>query len=200
MKFEYMKKKPDKQINRNKKKSCEERSVSSINLLDKKRMIYLDGEINDSSAREIIETLLKLDTISNKDITMYINSGGGSVSAGLAIYDVMNMIKSDIRTICIGRCASMASILLINGTKGKRCILENAEVMIHEVSSGTFGKVTEMQDKLDHSKMLNDKLHRIIVQKTMKTLKEVKKETLNKDSWINATQALRWGFVDEIIR
>ncbi|MGE5456327.1 MAG: ClpP family protease [Ignavibacteriales bacterium] len=177
----------------------EEKSVSSVNLLDKKRIMYLDGEIDDNSAKEIIETLLKLDTINNKDITMYINSGGGSVSAGLAIYDVMNMIKSDVKTICIGRCASMASILLINGARGKRYILENAEIMIHEVSSGTFGKVTEMQEKLDHSKILNNKLHKIIAQKTKKSLKEVKRDTLNKDSWMNSSQALRWGFVDEIV-
>jgi len=190
----------------NKNKRCkrhwrkkEEKSVSSINLLDKKRMVYLDGDIEDGNAKEIIETLLKLDTINNKDITLYINSSGGSVSAGLAIYDVMNMIKSDVRTICIGRCASMASILLINGAKGKRGILENAEVMIHEVSSGTFGKVTEMQEKLDHSKILNDKLHKIIAQKTKRTIQEVKRDTLNKDNWIDSTQALRWGFVDEIV-
>lgn len=180
------------------KRHSEEDTVSSINLLDK-RIIYLDSEIDDSHAKSIIELLLKLDACNHKDITMYINSGGGSVSSGLAIYDVMNMIKSDVRTVCIGRCASMASILLINGAMGKRFILPNAEVMIHEVSSGTYGKVTEMQEKLDHSKSLNSKLYNIIVKKTKKSLKQIKKDTINKDNWMNSNEALKWGFVDEVL-
>lgn len=183
----------------NTKKKKKEKNVSSVNLLEK-RVIYLDGEIDDKVAKEIIDLLLKLDICNHKDITMYINSGGGSVRSGLAIYDVMNMIKSDIKTICIGRCASMASILLINGTKGKRFILPNAEVMIHEVSSASYGPVTEMQEKLEHTKGLNDKLYNIIASKTSKTLKQIKKETMNKDSWMNADEALKYGFVDEILK
>lgn len=188
-----------KNKNKNKKNKKEQKKVSSIDLLEK-RVIYLDGEIDDRSAKDIISSLLKLDICNHKDITMYINSGGGAVSAGLAIYDVMNAIKSDIRTICIGRCASMASILLINGTKGKRYALPNSEVMIHEVSSGTFGKVTEMVDKLEHSKKLNERLLKIITSKTNRSMKQVKSDVINKDTWMNAKEALKYGFVDEIIR
>lgn len=172
--------------------------LSSIDLLER-RVIYLDGEIDDECAREIIKKLLKLDIQSHKDITMYINSAGGSVASGLAIYDVMNMIKSDVSTIDIGKCASMASILLINGAKGKRYILPNAEVMVHEVSSGTFGKVTEMQEHLEHSKNLNTKLRKIIVDKTNLNWKLVKEYTINKDKWFNAKKAKYYGFVDKIL-
>lgn len=180
------------------KKQKEQKRVNSIDLLDK-RIIYLDGEIDDNVAKKIVELLLKLDMCSHKDITMYINSPGGSVSSGLAIYDVMNYIKSDIRTVGIGKCASMASILLINGTKGKRCLLPNAEVMIHEVSSISIGKVTEMQEKLDHSKILNERLYRIMASKTNRTIKQIKKDTFNKDKWISSNQALKYGFVDRIL-
>ena len=123
-----------KQYNHNK------RSLSDISLFEE-RIIFLNKEIDDECAREIIEKLLKLDIHNHRDITIYINSPGGSVSAGLAIYDTMNMIKSDVSTICIGRTASMASVLLVNGTKGKRYILPNAEVMIHEVFGVLYGKI-----------------------------------------------------------
>lgn len=182
----------------NKKNKKEEKKVSSIDLVSK-RIIYLDGEIDDKSAKDIIELLFKLDECNHKDITMYINSGGGSVSSGMAIYDVMNYIKSDVRTICIGRCASMGAILLLNGAKGKRYALPNSEVMIHEVSSMSFGKVTEMKEKLDHSSSLNDKLHKIIADKTNLTLGQVRKKTTNKDVWLSARQALKLGFVDKIL-
>lgn len=172
--------------------------LSSINLLER-RIIYLDGEIDDECAKDVINKLLRLDIQSHKDITMYINSNGGSVASGLAIYDVMNMIKSDISTICIGKCASMASILLINGTKGKRYILPNAEVMIHEVSAGTFGKVTEMQMKLDHSKSLNNKLWKIISKKTNRSFQQIKKDATNKDAWMSSKLALKYGFVDKVL-
>lgn len=187
--------KNSKNKSKNKK---EQKRVNSIDLLDK-RIIYLDGEIDDNVAKKIVELLLKLDMCSHKDITMYINSPGGSVSSGLAIYDVMNYIKSDIRTVGIGKCASMASILLINGTKGKRCLLPNAEVMIHEVSSISIGKVTEMQEKLDHSKTLNERLYRIMASKTNRTIKQIKKDTFNKDKWISSNQALKYGFIDRIL-
>lgn len=180
------------------KKTKEKAKVSSIDLRER-RIIYLDGEIDDKSAKETIETLLKLDVCNHKDITIYINSSGGSVSSGLAIYDVMNLIKSDVRTICIGKCASMASIILINGTKGKRFILPNAEVMIHEVSSFSMGKVTEMQDRLEHTKSLNNRLLKIIASKTNRTIKQVKNDTINKDNWFDSKTAVKYGFVDKIL-
>ena len=139
------------------KKENEEKSISSINLLDK-RMIYLNCNVEESSATEVIRDLLRLDSCNHKDITMYINSGGGSVSAGLAIYDIMNMIKSDVKTICVGRCASIASIILINGAKGKRFILPNAEIMIHELSSSMIGKISEVEGRFEHAKNINNRI------------------------------------------
>lgn len=137
--------------------------------------------------------------LNHKDITLYINSLGGKVTSGLAIYDVMNYIKSDVSTICIGMCASMASILLVNGTKGKRFILPNSEVMVHEVSGCTMGKVSELEDKVNHSKELNYKLWQIIEQKTNKSVKDLKREATRKDFYLNAKTALRYGFVDSIL-
>jgi ATP-dependent Clp protease protease subunit len=182
-----------KQYNYNKK------NLSDISLFEE-RIIFLNKEIDDECARETIEKLLKLDIHNHRDITMYINSPGGSVSAGLAIYDTMNMIKSDVSTICIGRTASMASVLLVNGAKGKRYILPNAEVMIHEVSGYSMGKLTEMQDKLKHSKSLNFKLWKILSNKTNKSMSEIKKDITRKDSWLNAKEALKYGFVDKILQ
>lgn len=182
-----------KQYNHNKK------NLSDISLFEE-RIIFLNKEIDDECARETIEKLLKLDIHNHRDITMYINSPGGSVSAGLAIYDTMNMIRSDVSTICIGRTASMASVLLVNGAKGKRYILPNAEVMIHEVSGYSMGKLTEMQDKLKHSKSLNFKLWKILSNKTNKSMSEIKKDITRKDSWLNAKEALKYGFVDKILQ
>lgn len=189
----------NKYKNNYRKRKHKAKEVSSINLVEK-RIIYLDGEINDEVAKSTIELLLKLDMCNHRDITMYINSPGGSVSSGLAIYDVMNYIKSDIKTIGIGKCASMASILLINGTKGKRYLLPNAEVMVHEVSSFSMGKVTEMQEKLDHSKILNERIYKIMASKTHRTINQIKKDTANKDSWMSSNKALHYGFVDKILR
>lgn len=172
--------------------------LSSVSLSDE-RIIYLDGEIDDSTAKDVIDKLLRYDMLNHKDITIYINSPGGKVTAGLAIYDTMNYIKSDVSTICIGVCASMASILLINGAKGKRYIFPNAEVMVHEVSSWTMGKVSELQDKVNHSKGLNYKLWKIIEDKTNKSVKDLKREATRKDFYLNAKMALKYGFVDSII-
>lgn len=176
----------------------DKKTLSSVNLFDR-RIIYIDGEITDELAREVVEKLLRLDIYEKKDITMYINSPGGSVSAGFAIYDTMNVIKSDVSTICIGKCASMAGILLINGKKGKRYALPNSEVMVHEVSSFSMGKVTEMEDKLGHAKLLNNKLWKIIASKTNMTVNQIKQEVTRKDSWLSAKKALKYGFVDYIL-
>ena len=189
--------KNNKNANR-KEHSKNNKKLSSIDLLEK-RIIYIDGSIDDELAKDVINKLLKLDLTNHKDIKMLINSDGGSVSSGLAIYDVMNAIKSDVSTVCVGRCASMAGILFINGAKGKRKILPNAEIMVHEVSSVSFGKVTEMQDKLTHSKTVNRRLLKIIVHKTNMTMHELMKETNRKDKWYNAHQAVKYGFADEIL-
>lgn len=175
-----------------------EKRLSSINLLDN-RIIYVDGEIDDEKAKDIIELLLSLDLQNHKEIKMYINSNGGAVTSGLAIYDTMNVIKSDISTICIGKCSSIASILLINGAKGKRFIMPNANVMLHEVSSFSTGKVGEMQNHLDHSKDLNYKLFRIIEEKSNMSYKKIKHEATGKDWWLTSYAAVKYGIVDKVL-
>ncbi len=173
--------------------------VSYGKLLEK-RIIYLNGKIDDILAGDIIYLLFKFDMENHKDITMFINSIGGSVSSGLAIYDAMNLIKSNIVTIGIGRCTSMASILLINGTKGKRCLMPNAEVMIHEISYHTGGTITDIYESLEHSKKVNERLLHIIANKTKKSLGQIRREIEGKDVWINADMALKYGFVDKVLR
>ncbi len=183
---------------KNKKK--EETKASNINLFDKERIIFVNDEITDALAKEVIEKLLKLDAVSNKDITLYINSPGGSVSSGLAIFDTMRYVKSDIKTVAIGRVASMASILLVGGTKGKRYSFPNAEIMIHEVSSSAlFAKVTEMKERLDHSQSLNDRLCRILVKNSNRTMSQIRKDTINKDTWYSSKRALEYGFIDKVL-
>lgn len=187
----------NKTKDKSKKKCSSKPKLSDIDLKER-RIIYLDGEIDDKLAKETIETLIRLDLCNHKDITMIINSSGGSVTSGLAIYDTMSVIKSDVSTVGIGRIASMATILLINGTKGKRYIMPNAEVMIHEVSSFNCGKLAEMNDKLKHTRNLNERLIKIIASKTNRTIKQLRKDTVNKDRWLTATTALKEGFVDKI--
>lgn len=187
--------------NKNKEKKeqkVKEKQISSIKLLDN-RIIYVDGSIDDALAKDVIDKLLRLDTLNHDDIVMYINSNGGNVSSGLAIYDTMNMIKSKVSTVCIGKCFSMASVLLVNGAKGKRYILPNAEVMIHEVSSISVGKVGEMQNNLDHSRDLNHKLFKILAEKSNRTYNQIKNEATGKDLWLSASKALQYGIIDKIL-
>lgn len=181
-------------------KRDKEQKASNVNLFDKERIIFLNEEITDSLAKTIVEKLFKLDATNHKDIKLYINSPGGSVSSGLAIYDAIKYIKSDVSTIAIGRVASMASILLVAGTKGKRYAFPNSEIMIHEVSSSAFmTKVTEMKERLDHSQSLNNRLCKLIVKNTNLSMSQVKKNTVNKDTWYSAQKALRYGFVDKVL-
>lgn len=190
--------KKNKTYKKNYKDKSKDSKFSSLDLIDK-RIIYLDGEINSTSSKDIICNLIKLDMINHKDITIYLNSTGGSVNNGLAIIDVMNMIKSDVSVVCVGMCASMACVLLACGTKGKRYMLPNSEIMIHEVSTVSMGKITEMQDKLDHATKINNKICKILSEKTNKSYSSIKKDINRKDSWINATNALKQGFVDKIL-
>lgn len=164
----------------------------------KDRIVFISGEINDDLASIIISELLYLDSINHEDISMYINSPGGSVTSGLAIYDTMNLIKSDIKTIGIGFCASMGAFLLSSGTKKKRYVLPNTEVMIHEVLGGSSGQATEIKIQADHILYLREKLNRILAKNTNQTLKKINNDT-NRDHYLSAREALKYGIVDEII-
>ena len=185
---------------KNNKKDTKQKTPSSINLFDK-RIIKLTKSIDTEEADKIIDQLLKLDTMKgNKDITMYINSPGGAVPDGMAIYDAMQMIKSNIKTICIGRCSSMAAILLSGGTKGKRFITPNSEIMIHEVSAFNMGKVGDLKTNYEHTNMLNERVIKLLANNTGKSIKQVRQDIQLKDKWFNAEEALKYGLVDKILR
>ena len=162
------------------------------------RVILLTGEINDITSNIIISELLYLDSISNEDISIYINSPGGSITSGMAIYDTMNYIKSDVSTIGIGMAASMAAILLSSGTKGKRYILPNSEVMIHQPIGGVNGQASEIQIAADRIIKEKKKINKILSINCNKELEEVEKDT-DRDYFMDAKEALEYNIVDAII-
>ena len=181
------------------KKDTKPKTPSNVNLFDN-RIIRLNKTIDAEVAENIVDQLLKLDTIkSKKDIIFYINSPGGTVASGMAIYDAMQMVKSDVKTICIGRCASMAAVLLSGGTKGKRYITPNSEVMIHEVSSFNMGKVGELKIDYEHTNTLNERIIKLLSENTGKTIKQVRHDIQLKDRWFNAEEALKYGLGDKIL-
>ena len=165
----------------------------------KDRIIVLSDEINSYTANNIIAMLLYLDSVSHDDISIYINSPGGEITSGMAIYDTMNFIKSDISTICIGMAASMAAILLSSGTKGKRYILPNSEVMIHQPLGGASGQATEIKIAAERILKLKDKLNKILEKNTNKDLKQIEKDT-ERDYFLSASEALEYGLVDKILK
>ena len=175
-----------------------ERSYDIFSRLLKNRIILLSGEIDDNLASSIVAELLYLDSINHDDISIYINSPGGSVTAGMAIYDTMNFIKSDVSTICIGMAASMAVFLLSSGEKKKRYILPNAEVMIHQPLGGAQGQATEIKIAAEHILKLRDKLNEILAKNTNQKLDTIKKDT-ERDNFMDAKCALEYGLVDKII-
>ncbi|MCM1370816.1 MAG: ATP-dependent Clp protease proteolytic subunit [Clostridium sp.] len=182
-----------------KKKETKPKTPSDINLFDN-RIIRLNKTIDKEVAEEITEQLLKLDaTKSKKDIIFYINSPGGTVSDGIAIYDTMQMVKSDVVTICLGRCASMAALLLSGGTKGKRYITPNSEVMIHEVSSCSYGKVGEIKVDFEHTNTLNERIIKILADNTGKSIEQVRQDIQLKDKWFNADEGIEYGLIDKIL-
>lgn len=192
-------KKTSKKTKKKTKKEPKIKTPSDVNLFDN-RIIRLNKTIDAEVAEEIVEQLLKLDTIkSKKDIIFYINSPGGTVASGMAIYDAMQMVKSDVRTICIGRCASMAAVLLSGGTKGKRYITPNSEVMIHEVSSFNMGKIGELKINYEHTNTLNERIIKLLAENTGKTVKQVRHDIQLKDRWFNAEEALKYGLGDKIL-
>lgn len=176
-----------------------ERSYDIFSRLLKNRIILLSGEINDACSSSIIAQLLYLDSISNEDISLYINSPGGSVSAGMAIYDTMNFTKSDVATICVGMAASMGAFLLSSGQKGKRSALPSSEIMIHQPLGGAEGQATEIKIVAEHITKLKKKLNTILAKNTKKSLKTIENDT-ERDHYLDAEEALEYGLIDKIIK
>ena len=176
-----------------------ERSYDIYSRLLKERIIFLDGEVNDASASVIVAQLLFLEAEDpGKDIHLYINSPGGSVTAGMAIYDTMNYIKCDVSTICIGMAASMGAFLLSSGAKGKRYALPNAEVMIHQPSGGAQGQATEIKIAAEHILRTRSKLNNILAANTNQPLDVIERDT-ERDYYMTADEAAAYGLVDTVI-
>lgn len=176
-----------------------ERAYDLYSRLLKDRIILLNSEINDSVAGIITAELLYLESIDPvKDIQMYINSPGGSVSAGLAIYDTMNYIKCDVSTICMGMAASMGSFLLSSGTKGKRFALPNSEIMIHQPLGGAQGQCTDIQIAANHIETTRNRLEKILAKNTGKPLDVIHMDT-DRDNYLSAEDAKNYGLIDTVI-
>jgi ATP-dependent Clp protease protease subunit len=176
-----------------------ERSYDIYSRLLNDRIIVLSDEVNDATASVVVAQLLFLEAQDpEKDISFYINSPGGSVSAGLAIYDTMQYIKCDVSTICMGMAASMGAFLLSSGAKGKRYILPNAEVMIHQPSGGAQGQATEILIAADNIQRTKQRLNRILSENTGKPIEQVAIDT-ERDNWLTAEDALEYGIVDKIL-
>lgn len=177
-----------------------ERAFDIYSRLLKERIIFLGDEVNDTTASLVIAQLLFLESEdSEKDIYLYINSPGGSVSAGLGIYDTMNYIKCDVSTICVGMAASMGAFLLSGGAKGKRFALPNSEIMIHQPLGGTRDhcQASDIKITADHILRTKDRLNRIIAENTGKSMEEVERDT-DRDNWLTASEALEYGLIDGI--
>ena len=176
-----------------------ERAFDIYSRLLKERIIFLGSPIDDYLASLIIAQLLFLEAENpEKDIQMYINSPGGVVTSGFGILDTMNYIKPDIRTICMGQAASMAAVILCSGTKGKRCILENGRVMIHQPLGGVQGQASDIEIHTKEILFLRDRLNKILSKNSGQTLKNIEKDT-NRDNFLSAEDALNYGLVDQII-
>lgn len=181
------------------KENNSERAYDLYSRLLKDRIVFIDGEINDSLSNIVISELLYLSNENNDDICIYINSPGGSVTAGMAIYDTMNYVKPDVRTIGIGMCASMGAFILSSGTKGKRSALPNTEVMIHQPLGGVKGKATDIEIASNHIVKTKEKLNKILAKNTGKSFNKIAKDT-EKDYYMSAEEALEYGIIDEIIK
>ena len=175
-----------------------ERSYDIFSRLLKDRIIILSGEINDNTSDLIVSELLYLDSLNHDVINLYINSPGGSITSGMAIYDTMNFIKSDVSTIGIGMCASMAAFILSSGKKNKRFLLPNAEVMIHQPLGGASGQATEIKIVAERILRLKDKLNRILSENTGQKLEVIEVDT-ERDYYLSAEESLKYGIVDKII-
>lgn len=180
------------------KTSNKEYAFDLYSRLLKDRIVFVSGEINDENANIIVSELLYLDSLSNEEISLYINSPGGSISSGMAIFDTMNFIKSDVRTIVIGMAASMAAVLASNGKKGKRCILKNSEIMIHQPLGGVSGQATEIGIVANRIFKLREKLNKILASNTGKPLKEIENDT-ERDTYLDSYEAKKYGLIDIIL-
>ncbi len=176
-----------------------ERAYDIYSRLLKDRIIILNGEITDNSSNIVVAQLLYLDSLNNDDISLYINSPGGSITAGMAIFDTMNFIKSDISTICVGMAASMAAFLLSSGEKGKRYILPNAEVMIHQPLGGAQGQATEIKIAAERILKLKKKLNKILSDNTGKDINTIDNDT-ERDYFMDSDEALNYGIVDKVLK
>ena len=176
-----------------------ERAYDIYSRLLKDRIIILNGEITDNSSNVVVAELLYLDSISNDDISLYINSPGGSITAGMAIYDTMNFVKSNVSTICVGMAASMAAFILSSGEKGKRYILPNAEVMIHQPLGGAQGQATEIKIAAERILKLKKKLNKILSDNTGKDINTIDNDT-ERDYFMDSNEVLNYGIVDKILK
>ncbi len=175
-----------------------ERSYDIYSKLLEERIIFITGEINDAVANTVVAELLYLEAKdSTKDIDIYINSPGGSVTSGLAIYDTMNFIKCDVSTICIGMAASMAAFLLSSGKKGKRYALPSSEIMIHQPLGGAQGQASDIKIQAEHILALKKKLNSVLAENTGKPVEQIEKDT-DRDNYLTAEDALGYGLIDKI--
>jgi ATP-dependent Clp protease protease subunit len=176
-----------------------ERAYDIYSRLLKERIVMLSGEINDESASSVVAQLLFLESQDpSKDITLYINSPGGSVTAGMAIYDTMNYIRCDVSTVCVGMAASMGAFLLAGGAGGKRYALPNSEIMIHQPLGASSGQATDLQIAAEHILHTKEKLNRILAGNCGKEIEQVAADS-DRNNWMNAGEALEYGLIDKVI-
>ena len=176
-----------------------ERSYDIYSRLLNDRIIFLSDEVNDAAASLVVAQLLYLEAQDNtKDISLYINSPGGSVSAGFAIFDTMNFIKCDVSTICVGMAASMGAFLLAAGAKGKRYALPNSEIMIHQPLGGMQGQASDMKIHADHIIKTRERLNTVLSERTGKSIEEITRDT-ERDNFLSAAEAAEYGLIDKVI-
>ncbi|MBR6050297.1 MAG: ATP-dependent Clp endopeptidase proteolytic subunit ClpP [Clostridia bacterium] len=176
-----------------------ERSYDIYSRLLNDRIVFLSDEVNDVTASLVVAQLLYLEAQDpDKDISLYINSPGGSISAGMAIYDTMNFIKCDVSTICVGMAASMGAFLLAAGAEGKRFALPNSEIMIHQPLGGAQGQASDIKIQAEHILKIRKKLNEILAKKTGKSYDEIERDT-DRDNWLSADEAKEYGLIDKVI-
>lgn len=176
-----------------------ERSYDIYSRLLSDRIVFLADEVNDATATLVVAQLLYLEAQDpDKDISLYINSPGGSISAGMAIYDTMNFIKCDVSTICIGMAASMGAFLLAAGAKGKRFALPNSEIMIHQPLGGTRGQASDIKIHADHIIKIRSKMNSILAERTGRSIEEIERDT-ERDNFMSSEEALKYGLIDKVV-